>query len=134
MAAAGAVIGVISAVISAGAAIHQGRQQKKAAERQADALESQAKVAIKQSEQDAEIKRREVARVREELGRDLVVLTPGIRPAWSLVQGDDQKRVVTPETAVRNGADYIVIGRPIRDAGDPADAAKRVADEIALAL
>jgi len=63
MAGAGAVIGVLSAVISAGAAIHQGRQEKKAADRQADALEAQAKVAIKQSERDAEIKRREVARI-----------------------------------------------------------------------
>jgi orotidine-5'-phosphate decarboxylase len=76
----------------------------------------------------------EVARVRRELGDALTVMTPGIRPAWSLVAGDDQKRIVTPEQAVRSGADYIVIGRPIRDAADPAAAAQKVADEIARAL
>jgi orotidine-5'-phosphate decarboxylase len=72
----------------------------------------------------------EVSRVRRELGDDLLIVTPGIRPAWSLVSQDDQRRIVTPQMAVRNGADYIVIGRPIRDAKDPVDAAKKVADEI----
>jgi orotidine-5'-phosphate decarboxylase len=72
----------------------------------------------------------EVARVKGELGPDLIAVTPGIRPVWSVVDRDDQKRVVTPSDAVKNGADYVVIGRPIRDARDPADAAKRVADEI----
>ena len=76
----------------------------------------------------------EVSMVKREFGHELIVVTPGIRPAWSLVNGDDQKRVVTPEAAVRNGADYIVVGRPIRDAKDPADAAKRVADEIEAGL
>ena len=76
----------------------------------------------------------EVAMVRRELGRELIVVTPGIRPEWSVVGQDDQKRIVTPKTAVENGADYIVVGRPIRDAKDPADAAKRVAEEIASAL
>jgi len=77
---------------------------------------------------------REVARLRRELGMDALTVTPGIRPAWTLVPGDDQKRVVTPEKAVSDGADYIVIGRPIRDAQDPAAAAARVAEEISLAL
>ncbi len=72
----------------------------------------------------------EVPMVRSELGPDLIVVTPGIRPAWSLVSQDDQKRVVTPQMAVKRGADYIVVGRPIRDAADPADAAKKVAEEI----
>ncbi|RLC29348.1 MAG: orotidine-5'-phosphate decarboxylase [Deltaproteobacteria bacterium] len=75
----------------------------------------------------------EVAAVRKELGEDLVIVTPGIRPEWSLVEQDDQKRVVTPRMAVENGADYVVIGRPIRDARDPAEAAKQVADEISRA-
>lgn len=75
----------------------------------------------------------EVAKVKKELP-DLIAVTPGIRPKWSLVDGDDQKRVVTPPDAVRNGSDYIVVGRPIRDAEDPADAARRVAEEIASAL
>ena len=76
----------------------------------------------------------EVARVKRELGSDLIAVTPGIRPEWSIVGQDDQKRIVTPKIAVERGADYIVIGRPIRDAQDPADAAKRVAEEVAAAL
>lgn len=73
----------------------------------------------------------EVGMIRRELGPELIAVTPGIRPAWSVVTQDDQKRIVTPADAVKNGADYIVVGRPIRDAKNPADAAKRVADEIA---
>ncbi len=76
----------------------------------------------------------EVAMIKKELGPQLIAVTPGIRPEWSLVGQDDQKRIVTPKIAVQRGADYIVIGRPIRDAQDPADAARRVADEIAEAL
>ena len=72
----------------------------------------------------------ELAMIRRELGDELIVVTPGIRPTWSVVDQDDQKRIVTPADAVNNGADYIVVGRPIRDAKDPADAAKRVAEEI----
>jgi orotidine-5'-phosphate decarboxylase len=63
-----------------------------------------------------------------------MAVTPGIRPAWEEVGLQDQKRVVTPADAIRQGADYLVIGRPIRDATDPADAARRVADEIDAAL
>ena len=76
----------------------------------------------------------EVARVKAELGKDLIAVTPGIRPQWSLVDHDDQKRVVTPRVAVAMGADYIVVGRPIRDAKDPVDAARQVAEEIAQGL
>ena len=76
----------------------------------------------------------EVEAVRNEIGPDMVAVTPGIRPAWTVVDQDDQKRIVTPADAVRNGSDYLVIGRPIRDAKDPQDAAKRVADEIASAF
>ena len=72
----------------------------------------------------------EVAMVKRELGEALIAVTPGIRPAWSLVNQDDQKRIVTPELAVKRGSDYIVVGRPIRDAKDPADAAKKVAEEV----
>ena len=76
----------------------------------------------------------EVAMVRKEIGPDMIAVTPGIRPSWTVVDQDDQKRIVTPAHAVRNGSDYVVIGRPIRDAKDPQDAAKRVAEEIASAL
>jgi len=65
---------------------------------------------------------------------DLIAVTPGIRPAWSVVGKDDQKRVVTPGEAVKNGADYIVVGRPIRDAKDPAEAARKTAQEIESVL
>jgi orotidine-5'-phosphate decarboxylase len=77
---------------------------------------------------------REAARVKQELGKAFVVMTPGIRPEWTLVDGDDQKRVVTPRKAVAAGADYLVVGRPIRDAKDPAEAARRIAGEISAAL
>jgi orotidine-5'-phosphate decarboxylase len=76
----------------------------------------------------------EVAMIKREIGPDLIAVTPGIRPSWSIVDLDDQKRIVTPADAIRNGSDYVVIGRPIRDAKDPADAAKRVGEEIAEAL
>ncbi|MBW1779625.1 MAG: orotidine-5'-phosphate decarboxylase [Deltaproteobacteria bacterium] len=76
----------------------------------------------------------EVAMVREEIGPDMVVVTPGIRPAWTVVDQDDQKRIVTPADAIRNGSDYVVIGRPIRDAPVPRDAAKKVAEEIGSVL
>jgi len=76
----------------------------------------------------------EVAAVKREIGTDMVAVTPGIRPSWTVVDKDDQKRIVTPADAVRSGSDYVVIGRPIRDAKDPQDAAKRVAEEIASAL
>ena len=72
----------------------------------------------------------EVGMIKKELGHELIAVTPGIRPAWSIVNQDDQERIVTPADAINNGADYVVVGRPIRDAKDPADAAKRVAEEI----
>jgi orotidine-5'-phosphate decarboxylase len=76
----------------------------------------------------------EVEAVRKELGRDFIAVTPGIRPAWTVVDKDDQKRIVTPADAVRLGSDYIVIGRPIRDARDPAEAAEKVAEDIGSVL
>lgn len=72
----------------------------------------------------------EVQMIKNELGEGLIVVTPGIRPEWSLVKGDDQKRIVTPQMAVQDGSDYLVIGRPIRDAFNPVDASKKVAEEI----
>ena len=72
--------------------------------------------------------------IKQALGADFLVVTPGIRPAWEGVGTDDQRRVMTPAEAVRKGADYIVIGRPIREASDPARAARRVAEEITEGL
>ncbi|MFH1136148.1 MAG: orotidine-5'-phosphate decarboxylase [Pseudomonadota bacterium] len=77
---------------------------------------------------------REAAAVRKALGDAALIVTPGIRPAWSVVAGEDQKRIVTPARAIRDGADFLVVGRPIRDAPDPAQAALLVVDEIAAAI
>jgi orotidine-5'-phosphate decarboxylase len=76
----------------------------------------------------------EAKAVKQEFGDDLLVVTPGIRPEWGVVKQDDQKRIVTPYQAIWNGADYIVVGRPIRAAADPVKAAARVVDEIQRAL
>ncbi|MGH9771327.1 MAG: orotidine-5'-phosphate decarboxylase [Candidatus Acidiferrales bacterium] len=75
---------------------------------------------------------REAAAIREACGSEFVIVTPGIRPAASAVQ--DQARVSTPADAIRAGADYLVVGRPITGAADPAAAAEAVAAEIQLAL
>jgi len=74
---------------------------------------------------------REAARVRRECGRDFLIVTPGIRPADSRV--DDQRRVLTPAEAIRSGADILVVGRPITRAQDPAEAARRIVEEMAAA-
>ena len=65
----------------------------------------------------------EVPMLREALDHKLLVITPGVRPVDNC-EADDQKRIVTPKIAFENGADYIVVGRPIRDAKNPKDAAK----------
>ena len=72
----------------------------------------------------------EVPKLREHIGQKLLVVTPGIRPVDNKPAGD-QKRVVTVETAFANGADYIVVGRPIRDAADPQAAAEAIQATIA---
>jgi orotidine-5'-phosphate decarboxylase len=77
---------------------------------------------------------REVAGIKRELGNGLIAVTPGIRPAWTVVDRDDQERVVTPAEAIKRGADYLVIGRPIRNSREPAEAAKKTAAEIASTL
>lgn len=76
------------------------------------------------------------ARVLREALPGMTIVTPGIRPAWSVVGGDDQKRIATPRQAIADGADYIIVGRPIyRDApnGDPVEAVRRIQDDIAAA-
>jgi orotidine-5'-phosphate decarboxylase len=71
----------------------------------------------------------EIADLRNSFGDELKLVVPGIRPAWS--SADDQKRIVTPAEALRLGADYLVIGRPITRAEDPPAAARRILDEMA---
>jgi orotidine-5'-phosphate decarboxylase len=72
----------------------------------------------------------EAPRLREHLGGKFLVVTPGIRPVFNK-PADDQKRTVDIEEAFRGGADYIVVGRPIRSAPDPREAAERVQERIA---
>jgi orotidine-5'-phosphate decarboxylase len=74
----------------------------------------------------------EVGHLRRTLGSDPVLVTPGIRPAGPA--GDDQKRIATPAKAISDGSSLLVVGRPIRDAQDPAAAAQAIHDEIAAQL
>lgn len=76
----------------------------------------------------------EVKMIKDAFGKDFLAVTPGIRPAWTLDRKDDQKRVTTPASAIKDGSDYLVIGRPIRDAKDPVAAAIMTAEEIEAAL
>lgn len=77
---------------------------------------------------------REVRMIKDALGKDFIAVTPGIRPAWEGMGKNDQRRVTTPAQAIQNGADYLVIGRPIRDAASPKQAAEQIAREIETAL
>lgn len=72
---------------------------------------------------------REVAALRAALGPACLLVVPGVRPAWAST--DDQVRIMTPADAVKAGADYLVIGRPITRAEAPREAAERIAEEIA---
>jgi orotidine-5'-phosphate decarboxylase len=71
---------------------------------------------------------REVADLRAEVGPDILLITPGVRPAGS--DAHDQVRVATPEEALRDGADLLVIGRPITAAADPGAAAAAIAASL----
>jgi orotidine-5'-phosphate decarboxylase len=73
----------------------------------------------------------EIGLIRKACGPEFVIVTPGVRPAGADVQ--DQRRVMTPGEAIRAGADYVVVGRPISAAPDPADAARRIADDCRAA-
>jgi orotidine-5'-phosphate decarboxylase len=74
----------------------------------------------------------EAPRLKAEFGERLLVVTPGVRPGGAAAQ--DQKRVVDVAQAFANGADYIVVGRPIRDATDPRAAAEAIQSTIASAF
>jgi orotidine-5'-phosphate decarboxylase len=84
---------------------------------------------------------REVRAIRRACGKDFLIVVPGIRPEVGGGSGrspkrkkDDQARVATPAEAIRAGADYLVIGRPITAASDPEAAAQAILEEIASAL
>ena len=70
----------------------------------------------------------EIEAIRDACGSDLVIVTPGIRPAGS--DAGDQRRATTPAAAIAAGADYIVVGRPITEASSPRDAALAIVDSL----
>jgi orotidine-5'-phosphate decarboxylase len=70
----------------------------------------------------------EAANLRTIVNRSMVLVTPGIRPAGSAT--GDQKRIMTPAKAIKAGADYLVVGRPVVEAGDPQAAADQIVNEI----
>jgi orotidine-5'-phosphate decarboxylase len=73
---------------------------------------------------------REIASIRKHCGNAFVIVTPGIRPAFESAGQDDQKRVMTAREAILAGASYLVVGRPVRLAPDPAAAMDKILEEI----
>jgi orotidine-5'-phosphate decarboxylase len=76
---------------------------------------------------------RELRAIRAALGADVTLITPGVRATTEGARADDQKRVATAAQAIQDGADWLVVGRPIRDAADPLAAARALAREASLA-
>jgi orotidine-5'-phosphate decarboxylase len=70
----------------------------------------------------------EIEVVRRESGKDFVIVTPGIRPAWAAAQ--DQKRIMTPSLAIKKGSDYLVVGRPVTQAASPQEAFQKIVEEF----
>ena len=70
----------------------------------------------------------EIKEIRKACGEDFVILTPGIRPAGQ--SSDDQKRVMAPQEAIKLGANFLVVGRPIRNAANPVETAKQILKEM----
>lgn len=76
----------------------------------------------------------EAGTIKKNLGQNFLAVTPGVRPRQEEARPDDQMRIATPGGAIENGADYLVIGRPIRDAANPLAAAEAILEEIEQAL
>jgi orotidine-5'-phosphate decarboxylase len=93
-----------------------------------DAVRRLAALAVEAGARGLVCSPQEVAAVRAEVGEDILLVTPGVRPAGSDVH--DQARVATPEEALRSGADLLVIGRPITGAADPGAAAAAIAASL----
>jgi orotidine-5'-phosphate decarboxylase len=84
---------------------------------------------------------REIRAIRRACGKDFLIVVPGVRPNVEIGAGkkkkqktDDQVRIATPSEAIRDGADYLVVGRPITAAPDPESAARAILDEMSAAL
>ena len=71
----------------------------------------------------------ETRMIKEKFGENFVIVTPGIRPEWAMNK-NDQKRIMTPKEAVAHGSDFIVVGRPVIEAGKPVKAVKKILEEI----
>jgi orotidine-5'-phosphate decarboxylase len=93
-----------------------------------DAVRRMAALAVGAGARGLVCSPQEVAAVRAEVGSDIVLITPGIRPAGA--DSNDQARVATPEEAIKAGADLLVIGRPITRAADPGAAAAAIATSL----
>jgi orotidine-5'-phosphate decarboxylase len=76
----------------------------------------------------------EARELRDIAGEGPLIVVPGVRPAWANVASDDQARTGTPAQAIADGADLLVVGRPVRDADDPRKAAGLLLSEISEAL
>jgi len=87
-----------------------------------------SKLALKHGADGIVASPNEIRMLRQELGRDFIIMVPGIRPDWA--KQNDQKRTMSPADAIKAGADYLVIGRPITTASNPPEAAERIAHEI----
>ncbi|TLY22565.1 MAG: orotidine-5'-phosphate decarboxylase [Nitrospirae bacterium] len=97
-----------------------------------DTVLKRARVAISAGADGVVASGAEAAMIRRELGKGPILVIPGIRPAGT--SHDDQVHVTTPAGAIAAGGDYLVVGRPIRDAADPAAAARAIQTEIEVAL
>ncbi|MEM9495804.1 MAG: orotidine-5'-phosphate decarboxylase [Pseudomonadota bacterium] len=98
----------------------------------ADLVMQRAALALEAGVNGVVASAQEASAIKARFGDALKIVTPGIRPAGA--KADDQKRIVTPASAIEAGADYLVVGRPIVAADDPAAAAQAIAAEIAAAL
>ncbi|HUB00774.1 MAG TPA: orotidine-5'-phosphate decarboxylase [Terracidiphilus sp.] len=97
-----------------------------------DAAEALARMSLEAGIRGFVCSPQEAARLRDLAGPDATLVIPGVRPAGA--EASDQRRIATPAEALRAGASYLVVGRPITQAPDPADAAEAILDEMADAL
>ncbi len=94
----------------------------------AEAVRRYARLAVAAGAHGLVASPHEIEAIREEVGPDPLVVTPGIRPVWA--SADDQARILTPREAAERGADFIVVVRPILRHPDPAEAVRRILDEL----
>jgi orotidine-5'-phosphate decarboxylase len=95
----------------------------------AEAVPRLAKMAVDAGAHGIVCSPQEIGLVREAVGPEPIVVTPGIRPAWSTK--DDQERIMTPRDAAKAGASMIVVGRPILKHENPAEAVRLIKEELA---